>query len=301
MSVIIGIDPHKLLHAACAIDERETELARLEVRTNSAQVSDLLTWAAPFECRSWAIESPGGLGCLLAQQLALLVAFRTVVEHDDLGGQSGNDSHIQRGRQNPSTRHFGSSHSRTQRKRYARQRAAVTGPISTRPRRRQRSHLTQRGIARRCLSSIAVERITTAAEPAVGDACRVTVLDVDRLSVWDTGQSSWTRSSSVRFVRSVRASTASMRVPFRSGRCSGSGAVVLRSSTDRRHPADHGGTHRAARCTSSQIPPNCNRCATTVDSSSRHTMDPPTGWSPRDNPDRASQPRLGIRRGDRAK
>ena len=69
MSVIIGIDPHKLLHAACAIDERETELARLEVRTNASQVSDLLVWAAPFECRSWAIESAGGLGYLLAQQL----------------------------------------------------------------------------------------------------------------------------------------------------------------------------------------------------------------------------------------
>ena len=69
MSVIIGIDPHKLLHAACAIDEHEAELARLEVRTNSRQVSDLLAWAAPFECRSWAIESAGGLGYLLAQQL----------------------------------------------------------------------------------------------------------------------------------------------------------------------------------------------------------------------------------------
>jgi transposase len=69
MSVIIGIDPHKGLHAACAIDERENELARLEVRTTSRQVGDLLAWAAPFECRSWAIESAGGLGYLLAQQL----------------------------------------------------------------------------------------------------------------------------------------------------------------------------------------------------------------------------------------
>ncbi len=69
MSVIIGIDPHKRLHAVCAIDERETELARLEVRTNASQVPDLLAWAAPFECRSWAIESAGGLGYLLAQQL----------------------------------------------------------------------------------------------------------------------------------------------------------------------------------------------------------------------------------------
>ena len=69
MSVMIGIDPHKLLHAACAIDEHETELARLEVRTNARQAADLLAWAAPFECRSWAIESAGGLGYLLAQQL----------------------------------------------------------------------------------------------------------------------------------------------------------------------------------------------------------------------------------------
>lgn len=69
MSVIIGIDPHKLLHAACAIDERETELARLELRTGPRQMNDLLAWASPFECRSWAIESAGGLGYLLAQQL----------------------------------------------------------------------------------------------------------------------------------------------------------------------------------------------------------------------------------------
>jgi transposase len=69
MSVIIGIDPHKLLHAAYAIDQGEAELARLEVRTGPRQVSELLAWASPFECRSWAIEAAGGLGYLLAQQL----------------------------------------------------------------------------------------------------------------------------------------------------------------------------------------------------------------------------------------
>jgi transposase len=69
MSVIIGIDPHKLLHAAYAIDERETELARLELRTGPRQLDQLLAWAATFESRSWAIESAGGLGYLLAQQL----------------------------------------------------------------------------------------------------------------------------------------------------------------------------------------------------------------------------------------
>jgi len=69
MSVIIGIDPHKLLHAAYAIDERERELGRLELRTGARQLPELLAWAAPFACRKWAIESAGGLGYLLAQQL----------------------------------------------------------------------------------------------------------------------------------------------------------------------------------------------------------------------------------------
>ncbi len=69
MSVIIGIDPHKLLHAACVIDRTEVELAELQVRTGPRQLAELLAWAAPFECRTWAIESAGGLGYLLAQQL----------------------------------------------------------------------------------------------------------------------------------------------------------------------------------------------------------------------------------------
>ena len=67
--VTIGIDPHKLLHAACVIDRSEVELAELAVRSGPRQLSELLAWAAPFECRTWAIESAGGLGYLLAQQL----------------------------------------------------------------------------------------------------------------------------------------------------------------------------------------------------------------------------------------
>ena len=69
MSVIIGIDPHKALHAACVIDRTEVELTSLQVRSGPRQLSQLLAWAAPFECRTWAIESAGGLGYLLAQQL----------------------------------------------------------------------------------------------------------------------------------------------------------------------------------------------------------------------------------------
>ncbi len=69
MSVIIGIDPHKASHAACVIDRTEVELTSLQVRSGPRQLSQLLAWAAPFECRTWAIESAGGLGYLLAQQL----------------------------------------------------------------------------------------------------------------------------------------------------------------------------------------------------------------------------------------
>ncbi len=69
MAVVIGIDPHKQSHQAVAVDGAEGELARLEVRATKTQVDRLVRWAAPFEERTWAIESAGGLGYLLAQQL----------------------------------------------------------------------------------------------------------------------------------------------------------------------------------------------------------------------------------------
>ena len=69
MTVIIGIDPHKASHAACAIDGNEIELAHVSVRSGQRQLELLLGWAAPFDDRRWAIESAGGLGYLLAQQL----------------------------------------------------------------------------------------------------------------------------------------------------------------------------------------------------------------------------------------
>jgi transposase len=69
MTVIIGIDPHKASHAAFAIDDKEVELAQLEVRAGARQLEQLLGWADLFDDRRWAIESAGGLGALLAQQL----------------------------------------------------------------------------------------------------------------------------------------------------------------------------------------------------------------------------------------
>ncbi len=69
MNVMIGIDPHKASHTAVAIDEDEDELSSVKVRATRRQVDQLVRWAEPFEKRTWAIESAGGMGYLLAQQL----------------------------------------------------------------------------------------------------------------------------------------------------------------------------------------------------------------------------------------
>ena len=69
MNVMIGIDPHKESHTAVAIGGDEDQLSSLKVRATRRQVDQLMSWAEPFEKRTWAIESAGGLGYLLAQQL----------------------------------------------------------------------------------------------------------------------------------------------------------------------------------------------------------------------------------------
>src|SRR5688572_20229316 len=67
--VVIGVDPHKGSHMAVAIDEHEQQVARLQVRSGPRQLEQLAAWAGEFDERVWAIESAGGLGYLLAQQL----------------------------------------------------------------------------------------------------------------------------------------------------------------------------------------------------------------------------------------
>ena len=78
MRVMIGVDPHKGSHTAVAIDTAESELARLKVRATRRQAEELLGWAAQFEERTWAVESAGGLGYLLSEQL--LAAGEDVVD-----------------------------------------------------------------------------------------------------------------------------------------------------------------------------------------------------------------------------
>ena len=67
--MVIEIDPHKASHTAVAIDEGKDELSSVKVRATRRQVEQLLTWAEPFEKRTWAIEYVGGLAHLLARQL----------------------------------------------------------------------------------------------------------------------------------------------------------------------------------------------------------------------------------------
>ena len=69
MNVVIGVDPHKASHTAVAINEAEDQISSVKVRATRRQVEQLVRWAEPFEKRRWAIESAGGMGYLLAQQL----------------------------------------------------------------------------------------------------------------------------------------------------------------------------------------------------------------------------------------
>jgi transposase len=79
MTMIIGIDPHKSTHTAVAIDGDEQPVARLQVAADRCQTARLLAWAVPLgDERTWAIESAGGLGKLVAQQL--LAAGEHVVD-----------------------------------------------------------------------------------------------------------------------------------------------------------------------------------------------------------------------------
>jgi transposase len=70
VAVMIGIDPHKASHTAVAIDPAEVPLGQVQVRASAAQVERLVGWAQAWPQRTWAVEGAGGLGHLLAQQLA---------------------------------------------------------------------------------------------------------------------------------------------------------------------------------------------------------------------------------------
>jgi transposase len=76
--VMIGVDPHKRSHTATMLDPNERELARVMVRAGRRQVAELLEWADGARPRTWAVESAGGMGYLLSQQL--VAAGETVLD-----------------------------------------------------------------------------------------------------------------------------------------------------------------------------------------------------------------------------
>ena len=80
MVTTIGIDPHKATHTAAAIDDTEQVLAEVTVAAQRGQVDLLVGWADQLGTngRVWAIESAGGLGYLLSQQL--LAAGERVID-----------------------------------------------------------------------------------------------------------------------------------------------------------------------------------------------------------------------------
>jgi transposase len=78
MEVTIGIDPHKGSHTATMLDRRQRELRRITVRASRRQVVELLEWADEVRPRTWAVESAGGTGYLLSQQL--VAAGETVLD-----------------------------------------------------------------------------------------------------------------------------------------------------------------------------------------------------------------------------
>ncbi len=64
---IIGVDPHKSLHEACALDGEA--ITRLRMTSSRTGYQKLITWAQSFPERTWAIEGAHGLGRHLAQFL----------------------------------------------------------------------------------------------------------------------------------------------------------------------------------------------------------------------------------------
>jgi transposase len=103
MVVTIGIDPHKGSHTAVALDEHETVLGQLRVRSGPEQLARLTEWAKAWPERTWAVENASGLGYLLSQQLVAasekvldvppkLAARARLLDNGDLNKNDPNDA-----------------------------------------------------------------------------------------------------------------------------------------------------------------------------------------------------------------
>jgi transposase len=77
-AVVIGVDPAKRSHAMAVLDQREEQLAALQVGNDSAGYRAMLALAKRWKNRVWAVEGAGGVGVQLAQRL--VAAGETVLE-----------------------------------------------------------------------------------------------------------------------------------------------------------------------------------------------------------------------------
>jgi len=88
--IIIGVDPHKRVHTASAVEPMANrQLATLEVEASLAGYRRLLRWADGFRERRWAVENARGLGRHLAQWL---VARGEVVDDVPRRPQPGSEN-----------------------------------------------------------------------------------------------------------------------------------------------------------------------------------------------------------------
>lgn len=67
--VVIGVDPHKRLHAVVVVNTRGTVLARRQFETTESGFKELWSFARRWRPRTWAIEGCNGVGKYLAQRL----------------------------------------------------------------------------------------------------------------------------------------------------------------------------------------------------------------------------------------
>lgn len=70
--VLIGVDPHKAVHAVAAVDGRGVLLEHASFVTGRSGLRSLVRWAKRFPNRRWAVEGANGLGHLLARHLVAL-------------------------------------------------------------------------------------------------------------------------------------------------------------------------------------------------------------------------------------
>ena len=68
--IIIGVDPHKRVHTATAVDAATNRrLASVEIDASLPGYRQLARWANGFAEHTWAVENARGLGRHLAQWL----------------------------------------------------------------------------------------------------------------------------------------------------------------------------------------------------------------------------------------